>query len=333
MPPTAPQPLDRRTFDAAGLILAHPPVWQHPNKEVVAAISCPPDAVHAGTLGYSRWAALPLPEVASQDAATTVVERPGFYDYAPIVAGAIEWHVNFADPHLFVAYGSQLLAQDELQVAEHPVLGALKEALVAERAVTRTVEEGRPTPVLVTGAERRCRIATEPDPSAGLPDGLYGNAFALARADVVRAATTRLEPPTITNLIAMAAPGYGHGAYTAEQIETILVTAYTAFTAASAEASRLADAATSLVVHTGYWGCGAFGGNRVLMAALQVLAARMAGVGTLAFHVGDPAGSELLADALGFLDGPDGVGALPSTDERIRAIADYGFRWGVSDGT
>ena len=310
----------------------HPPVWQHPNKEAVAEISCPPGATHAGTLGYSRWAALPLPAASNTDRAMTLRERPGFYDYASIDGASLEWHVNFADPHLFVAYGSRLLAQDELQVAEHPVLGALKEALVAERAVVRTVEDG-PTPVLVTGAERRCRIATEPDHAAGRPDGLYGNAFARAHPDDVRRATTRLEPPTVTNLIAMAAPGYGRGAYTAEQIEMILVTAYTAFSAAAAESARLADSGASVVVHTGYWGCGAFGGNRILMAALQVLAARMAGIGTLAFHVGDPAGSELLADALGFLDGNEGVGGRTSTRARIDAITAYGFRWGVSDGT
>jgi Poly (ADP-ribose) glycohydrolase (PARG) len=46
---------------------------------------------------------------------------------------------------------------------------------------------------------------------------------------------------------------------------------------------------TSVAVHTGYWGCGAFGGNRVLMALLQVLAAGSAGLDQLVFHVGDPA--------------------------------------------
>jgi hypothetical protein len=38
--------------------------------------------------------------------------------------------VNFADEHLFVAYASRLFAQDEIQVAEHPSLGHLKEKLV-----------------------------------------------------------------------------------------------------------------------------------------------------------------------------------------------------------
>ncbi len=57
------------------------------------------------------------------------------YDYARAagVEGAVEWHVNFADPRLFTAYGLGLFAQDEMQVAEHPALGALREALHARR--------------------------------------------------------------------------------------------------------------------------------------------------------------------------------------------------------
>src|SRR2546427_2700180 len=87
----------------------------------------------------------------------------------PDVAGdgdALEWYVNFADPHLFVAYGSALFAQDEMQVAEHPALGALKEALDAQGHDAVTVENGRLTPVLVMGAERRCRVTTDRSPAA-----------------------------------------------------------------------------------------------------------------------------------------------------------------------
>lgn len=43
----------------------------------------------------------------------------------------MEWWVNFADPILFVAYAGRLFAQDEIQVAEHPALGHLKEKLVS----------------------------------------------------------------------------------------------------------------------------------------------------------------------------------------------------------
>lgn len=43
---------------------------------------------------------------------------PNFYDYQPESedSSAVEWHVNFADPRLFAAYGSGLFAQDEIRV-------------------------------------------------------------------------------------------------------------------------------------------------------------------------------------------------------------------------
>ena len=56
-----------------------------------------------------------------------------------------------------------------------------------------------------------------------------------------------------------------------------------------------------VVVHTGHWGCGAFGGNRVLMALLQVVAARMAGLERLVFHAGAPGGDAPIYEALSLL--------------------------------
>ena len=50
----------------------------------------------------------------------------------------------------------------------------------------------------------------------------------------------------------------------------MLASAYSGFLAA-----RLESAGAPTVVHTGYWGCGAFGRNRELRAMLQVLAARV----------------------------------------------------------
>jgi hypothetical protein len=86
----------------------------------------PAGSPHSGRLWYSRWPTLPLPESVDVNGTFERVEaRPGFYDYACGQDGLdwVEWHVDFADPHLFVAYGSDLFAQDELQVAEHPALG------------------------------------------------------------------------------------------------------------------------------------------------------------------------------------------------------------------
>jgi len=234
--------------------------------------------------------------------------------------------VNFADPELFVAYGSRLFAQDEMQAAEHPVLGALKEALNAAGARARTEERGQPTPILIAGAERRCRVATDPNQAEGRPRGLYGNAFGTAPAESVRRATTRIEPPTVTNLIAIAAPSGGRGLYSAEEIERILTTAFTGFRAAVAESGS-----SPVVVHTGFWGCGAFGGNRVLMATLQVIASHLAGVKRLKFHSVGAAGLEAFDSAVCLIEQDLGVVDIGARALAHR-IAAMGFEWGTSDG-
>ncbi len=162
--------------------------------------------------------------------------------------------MNFADPHLFIAYTSGLFAQDEMQVAEHPALGALREALVSDGHEAVTMEHDRPTPVLVVGVERRCRVATDRKAAEGRPESLYGNAFARATEDGVRRATTRLDPPTVTNVIAMAAPGFGAGTYNETQIHSILTTAFTGFRAAVLESEPAQGPEAIPVAHTGFWG-------------------------------------------------------------------------------
>src|SRR4051812_32899056 len=118
-------PIVHLTFDAAKLMAEHPPRLRNPNKQVVFEIACPTACRIAGAIVYSRWWAKPLPASLQGTVATIVDGREDVYDYAPVERDgtAVEWHVNFADPHLFVAYGSGLFAQDEMQVAEHPVLG------------------------------------------------------------------------------------------------------------------------------------------------------------------------------------------------------------------
>jgi hypothetical protein len=331
----ADDPIERRDFVVATLMAEYRPIWHHPNKQIVFEIACTPDAVLGGRLAYSRWEAMPLPASLKPAMAARLVRvQDGFYDYIPSLDPdvGIEWHVNFADPHLFVAYASSLFAQDEMQVAEHPTLGAMREALIADGLATVTVARGEPTPVLVMGAERRCRVATSPDAAEGRPAGLYGNAFARADGDAVRRATTPIEPPTITNLIAMAAPPGGYGRYGADEIESVLTTAFAGFRAAVLESRRERGRATPVAVHTGYWGCGAFGGNRVLMALLQVLAAGSAGLDQLVFHVGDPRGREPLEAALRLINGSLGTDLDLGTRELINRIEMIGFEWGVSDG-
>ena len=329
-----PKPLERMTFDTAKLIAEYPPLLRHPNKRVVFDIACSTSDDCSGELGYTRWPTFRLPERVDPTAGLSVLEsRCGIMDYEPVrdIDGAIEWHVNFADPMLFFAYGSGLFAQDEMQCAEHPALGSLVEALRADghRPVTETADG--PTPVLITGIQRRCRVATNMNAAEGRPRGLYGNEFAVAPEDAVARATMRIDPPTITNLIAMAAPTYRSGRYERAMIERILVTAYTGFAAAVAESARLAPDAP-VVVHTGFWGCGAFGGNRTLMSTLQLIAAGMAGIARLVFHTASAEGTSLSDAEQVIREQLAGDGEMPMSEliDRIDAMA---FEWGRSEGT
>jgi hypothetical protein len=326
-------PIERLDFDAAALMREHPPVWRDPNKRAVYETSCPPGSVHHGRIGFTRWGAMSLPVDVGPARTDVVLSRPGFFDYAPVLdpAEAVEWHVNFAAPHLFVAYGGPLFAQDEIQVAEHPALGALKEALAAAGVQSTTLDHDGPTPVLVTGVERRMSIRTGPDAAAGRPNGLYGNEFALADPEAVRRATSRVDPPTISNLVAMSAPPGGYGVYRQEVIESILTTAYTGFRAAVLESALLRGDGILVVVHTGYWGCGAYGGNRVLMALLQVVAAEMAGLDRLVFHTGGRGGDAPLEKAVDLLRGIESGGRI-ATRALVEELVGMGFEWGVSDG-
>ena len=150
---TADTPIEAFVFEAHRLMTTHPPVWHDPNKLVVHEIACPPGCRHGGQITYTRWRVMPLPErFVPMGTVQRTERREDVYDYEPVrvVEDAMEWHVNFADPDLFVAYGSELFAQDEIQVAEHPVLGALREALTAQ-GVSASLQ---PPPPMRYGARR-----------------------------------------------------------------------------------------------------------------------------------------------------------------------------------
>ncbi|HEX4452855.1 MAG TPA: hypothetical protein VH143_18400 [Kofleriaceae bacterium] len=282
----------RRRFDASDL---PPAILRHPHKRLAYELAMSGPAP-SGSIEVTRWRSGDVPTRSSE---TELVIEPGYYRYGD---EPTTWHVNFADPSLFYAYGSALLAQDELQCLEHPALGQLREAL-GEHA--NTEDDAGATPVLVKHVERRCALA-----------GLYGNAFATASADEIRAALSLVRPPTHTNLIAIAAP-VGSGVYSRRELELIASTAYTGFAAAVNEGA--------IEVRTGFWGCGAFGGNRLVMTAMQLYAARLAGVARVRFYAFDDAGR---ADA-------NAGAALASLagEHVIDAIRERELARGIGNGT
>ncbi|MDB5341539.1 MAG: Poly (ADP-ribose) glycohydrolase [Planctomycetaceae bacterium] len=326
-------PFCRVEFNAQELMAADPPIWRDANKQLVASISCPPRARHAGTIGFTRWRPRPLKDpFNSADFRTQIEPRPGFFAYQPVTSPqtTVAWYLNFADPQLFGYYSGRLFAQDETQVTEHPALGAVREALSKSDIAPLTVENKLPTPALVTGVERRCAVATEPNAAANRPSGLYGNRFSSAPEEAVRKATRAIVPPTISNILAIAALPDNSGEYTRDQILYTLQTAVTGFSAAGIESERLQPAVTEIQIHTGHWGCGAFGGNRVLMALLQILAAKLIDVNKLVFYYGDASGLAPVQEAIQLLDKL--LLTSNSLSGLLSEIVNQRFRWGVGDG-
>jgi hypothetical protein len=123
----------------------------------------------------------------------------------------------------------------------------------------------------------------------------------------------------------MAAP-QGTGRYSIDEIGLVLATAWAGFSAARLEA----DPGHFVVVHTGHWGTGAFGGSRLLMAIVQIVAARLAHLDGLVYHSLDGDGIGTCEEAIRIvtrrLTGSDSVGEL------IERVAALGLDWGTSDG-
>jgi len=139
------------------------------------------------------------------------------------------------------------------------------------------------TLVLISNTERVINLDTKE---------IYGNAFVKATEEQLENAFKPVQPPQIVNLIAIEAPSYGAGSYKHEQIEYILTTCYTGFKAAQILANKThamnTGASTTnsfrTIIHTGWWGCGAYGNNRQMMLITQILAAQWAQIDKLIFH-------------------------------------------------
>jgi hypothetical protein len=315
-------------FHESSIVPANPVSIENRNKRLVykvayherAKLSHQPSA-------YMRWRGVDNCDLPGTDemfpAEDWVEPVAGFYDYKPFRPnnGWEDWHVNFADPSLFAYYGGPLLAQDEMMVAEHPVLANLREHLLAIGCPTLTCEDDRPTPATIRDVPRRCSIDTSPCDDR--PNGLYGFRFAMASPDAVRSAVTSIDPPAMTNVIAMSSIPGGYGRYTEDEIGYLLKTAYTGFAAA-----RFQSDSNQVVVHTGFWGCGAFGGNKTLMTLIQVIAASMANV-RLVFHYGDESDRAIVEEAVDCFDHNFRWMGSPGF---VPALWHWGFQWGRSDG-
>lgn len=325
--------IHRNEFKADRIVSQFPPNFHNLNKKTVYSLSCPDGCTHGGTITFSRWRPSALPNtLLHTDGQTLIQSRDGYFEYGNEKTQNISWHLNFAHYDLFSSYAGGLFAQDEMQVTEHPALASLRNVLLHEGIPPLTVENRVPTPALIHGVQRRCIIHTDRNPAAGRPDGLYGNNFAHASELGIRQATELLVPPTVSNILAMEAPAGGYGKYNRDTIMYIFTTAATGFSAAIAESERIGFAKENVEIHTGYWGCGAYGGNPVLMLLLQMVAAVCSNVGTLHIYLGGNDSREY-QEARHILGVLLPTGRERTLNEVIEEIDSMSFKWGVSNGT
>ncbi len=89
-----------------------------------------------------------------------------------------------------------------------------------------------------------------------------------------------------------------------------------------------------VTINTGFWGCGAYGGNRVLMALLQLIAANLARIDRLVFYTGEDRGDRDFIKATELFDrifsSTDGYRSIVDLISTIQAME---FSWGISNGT
>ena len=171
-----------------------------------------------------------------------------------------------------------------------------------------------------------------------MPDGsvhnLYGHCFSTESHEVLNAGVNIVEGNINDNIIAVAAAdSFRDDYYSFSEIRYTVESLMTAFSAAVCRDKE--KGATETVIHTGNWGCGAFGGNSVFSYLCQFIAGGLCGVDRLVFHA--PI-LESFNKALLYFDdfkrdivngGPDAVkGKVCSMRQIMDFLIKLKFHWG-----
>ena len=254
----------------------------------------------------------------------TLALDKGFYDYTKAREGEDTWFVNFADPTLFVAYDSDLFAQDEIQTLEMPLLAACCLYLDERQAdhITRTVTDfGEPTPYLFKDVPYWLSVNTRPVLKDGTIANIYGDEFFFASEEELAAGIKVFEGNVRGNVLAIAAPrGRTRQPYSVAEQSQILKTLLCSYSAVREQASGKA------VIHAGNWGCGAFGGNKELMYLAQIYAASVCGIDELVLHAVD---EKVLDSAKRLYENVDKKMGFADVVAFLRSRK---YEWGEGDG-
>lgn len=280
------------------------------------------------TLDISRWECgkgdIPLCMDGGTGTKVSAVENYFRYDQDVSSGSKKVWFMNFADFDLFAYYGGPMFAQDEIQTLEHPLLGSVCEMLnkTGMPNLEPTVSEDTnywPRPYLIQNVPWWIRVDTSADRS-GI--NIYGRNFSNLPMEDVKRKVGVVDGNYFNNIIAVAAPlSWNESRYSSGEIEYILQ----ALVASYGPAKELSGE-KKCVIHTGNWGCGAFGGNRELMYLAQLYVAHVMGVDEIVFHA---VSDDLFSNARAHLKD---LAAMKSLYEATACIESLGYEWGQDDG-
>ncbi|KAJ3091080.1 hypothetical protein HK102_001765 [Quaeritorhiza haematococci] len=273
------------------------------------------------------------------------VSRTSFYKYEDeSTDSTMVWYVSPADRSLFGWYGKEnLFASEEVKAMEFPVVCSLRECMNAmaenkkcgdgnkrySEILPKTIFEqatsigapnaGQPTPVLIMNAKQLCEIDTRT---------IYGDAFRTASIDHILKCVTPLTDnnrrPRSVNFICMEALQRDRirqlrtGAYNVHQLRSLLRIALTAFAGAVSVTKSMGKEKT--VIHTANWGCGVYKNHKSVIAFIQTLAARIAGVQELIYHHTEAESDSVEAGKAALRD------MLPSDSEASIDLEDFLYK-------
>ncbi len=219
-----------------------------------------------------------------------VLPEPYSYQNPTETSWKENWWMNFGDSDLFHFYKTSLFAQDEIQTLEFPELaGCLGAIQLQPKMKPMTLENGCPIPFIFSGVHRIGSIMTE---------DIYGNAFEGATEDqLLKALIVNPCSDERFNIASMSAFGYMSGLYTPDQVNTYLRTAVKTFAMCVWQSTSGLNT-NQTIIHTGNWGCGAFGNDLTMMTMVQYAAACLVGVNQIYFHAFDSKSAEVTRAAL-----------------------------------
>jgi len=174
---------------------------------------------------------------------------------------------------------------------------------------------------------------------------IYGNKFATKKFEEMEKYYEKLDVPMNTNIIAMASRRGMMKKYNEEDVNILFNTAYSAFSGALEEAkhsfsqnkikdnenneSRLLE----VVIHSGNWGCGAFGGNVEMHSLLQIIAAHEAKIDYFRYHSVGEVDSLQVQQACKTIDDIFGNRPQLTWKEFMTKLLKCEYRWRMPNGT